>query len=191
MDPAVARDVSQEGVDRLAQLRDVTVHEEVLEERVLRLGEQVGEGSGIGRVAGLDALRLRESPLAEEDLLQLLRRSQVDLLADHLDAYADLASAQVRATRRALATRALLVALAGLSALLALLLAGMALLLWAALSPELLARPWMLLLIPALPALLALGAAWALRSSAPLAGFGPLREQFSRDAQMLHDASRP
>ena len=38
---------------------------------------------------------------------------------------------------------------------------------------------------------LALGAAWALRSSAPLAGFGPLREQFSRDAQMLHDASRP
>ena len=49
----------------------------------------------------------------------------------------------------------------------------------------------MLLLIPALPALLALGAAWALRSSAPLAGFGPLREQFSRDAQMLHDASRP
>ena len=120
-------------------------------------------------------------------LLKLLAR-RPDLLADHLDAYADLASAQVRATRRALATRALLVALAGL---LALLLAGMALLLWAALSPELLARPWMLLLIPALPALLALGAAWALRSSAPLAGFGPLREQFSRDAQMLHDASRP
>ena len=79
----------------------------------------------------------------------------------------------------------------GAVTLLALLLAGMALLLWAALSPELLARPWMLLLIPALPALLALGAAWALRSSAPLAGFGPLREQFSRDAQMLHDASRP
>lgn len=101
-------------------------------------------------------------------LLKLLAR-RPDLLADHLDAYADLASAQVRATRRALATRALL----------------------AALSPELLARPWMLLLIPALPALLALGAAWALRSSAPLAGFGPLREQFSRDAQMLHDASRP
>ena len=123
-------------------------------------------------------------------LLKLLAR-RPDLLADHLDAYADLASAQVRATRRALATRALLVALAGLGALLALLLAGMALLLWAALSPELLARPWTLLLIPALPALLALGAAWALRSSAPLAGFGPLREQFSRDAQMLHDASRP
>ncbi|NRT57821.1 hypothetical protein [Sphaerotilus uruguayifluvii] len=123
-------------------------------------------------------------------LLKLLAR-RPDLLADHLDAYADLASAQVRATRRALATRALLAALAGLGALLALLLAGMALLLWAALSPELLARPWTLLLIPALPALLALGAAWALRSSAPLAGFGPLREQFSRDAQMLHDASRP
>ena len=123
-------------------------------------------------------------------LLKLLAR-RPDLLADHLDAYADLASAQVRATRRALATHALLVALAGLGALLALLLAGLALLLWAALSPELLARPWMLLLIPALPALLALGAAWALRSSAPLAGFGPLREQFSRDAQMLHDASRP
>ena len=85
-------------------------------------------------------------------LLKLLAR-RPDLLADHLDAYADLASAQVRATRRALATRALLVALAGLGALLALLLAGMALLLWAALSPELLARPWMLLLIPALPAL--------------------------------------
>ena len=68
-------------------------------------------------------------------LLKLLAR-RPDLLADHLDAYADLASAQVRATRRALATRALLVALAGLGALLALLLAGMALLLWAALSPE-------------------------------------------------------
>ncbi len=123
-------------------------------------------------------------------LLKLLAR-RPDLLADHLDAYADLACAQVRATRRTLVTRALLAALAVLGALLALLLAGMALLLWAALPPDLLARPWMLLLIPAVPALLALGAAWALCASAPLAGFGPLREQFSRDAQMLHDASRP
>lgn len=84
MDPAVARDVSQEGVDRLAQLRDVTVHEEVLEERVLRLGKQVGEGSGIGRVAGLDLLGARHVQLIEQDLLELLRRSQVHLTTDDL-----------------------------------------------------------------------------------------------------------
>ncbi|MFM2345522.1 MAG: hypothetical protein RL654_275 [Pseudomonadota bacterium] len=122
-------------------------------------------------------------------LLTLLAR-RPDLLADHLDAYADLASAQVRVIRQALWRRAMLSAVVALSALLALLLAGMALLLWAALSPEVLARPGMLALIPALPALLALAAAWALRSSEPLAGLGVLREQFARDTQMLQDALR-
>jgi len=123
-------------------------------------------------------------------LLKLLAR-RPDLLADHLDAYADLASAQVRSTRRELVSRAVLAAVSGVSALLAVLLAGVALLLAAALPADLLARPWALMLIPLLPALVAVAAALKLRASAPLSALGLLREQFSRDAAMLHDASRP
>jgi hypothetical protein len=123
-------------------------------------------------------------------LFKLLAR-RPDLLADHLDAYADLAAAQVLATRRELTSRAVLAAVCGLSLLLAVLLAGVALLLAAALPSELLSRPWALVLIPLLPAAIAAVVALKLRASAPLSGLGPLREQFSRDADMLHEASRP
>ncbi len=45
-------------------------------------GEQVGERVGVGRVAGLDLLRLRQPELGEEHLLELLGRAEVELVPD-------------------------------------------------------------------------------------------------------------
>ena len=49
---------------------------------MLGLDEEFGQRLGIGRVPGLRALRLRHVKLIEEHGLQLLRRTQVDLVAD-------------------------------------------------------------------------------------------------------------
>ena len=57
------------------------VHD-VLEHRVPGAGEQVGERVGVGRVAGLDLLRLRQPELGEQHLLELLGRAEVELVAD-------------------------------------------------------------------------------------------------------------
>ena len=67
-----------QSVDGLAQLRAVAPGEQLLEQRVLGLGEQLLEGLGVGGVAGLDLLRLGQVALAEEDLLQLLGRAEVE-----------------------------------------------------------------------------------------------------------------
>ena len=61
---------------------DVAVAQQVLEERVLGLGVQVLQRVGVGGVAGLDLLRLRQPELVEQHLLQLLRRAEVHLVAD-------------------------------------------------------------------------------------------------------------
>ncbi len=51
---------------------------------MLGLHVQVGERVGVGRVAGLVALGLRQLVLVEQDLLQLLGRAQVELAPDQL-----------------------------------------------------------------------------------------------------------
>ena len=61
--------------------RGVAVAQQRLEERVLGLGEQVGERVGIGGVAGLGALGLGHAELVEEHLLQLLGLPRLTSLA--------------------------------------------------------------------------------------------------------------
>src|SRR5665647_3142142 len=52
-----------------------------LEERMLRPGVEIGQGIGIGRVAGLGLLGLGHAQGVEQHHLQLLGRAEVDLLA--------------------------------------------------------------------------------------------------------------
>ena len=82
MDAAVVGDRFEQPDDGLLELRRVPVGQQMLQERMLGLDEELGQGVGIGRVAGLRPLRLRHVEFVEEHGLQLFRRSEVDLMSD-------------------------------------------------------------------------------------------------------------
>ncbi len=81
MDPAVVGDGLDEPLDGDPEPAGVPVPQQRLEEGVLGLDVEVGEGVGVGRVAGLRPLGLRHPQLVEEDLLQLLGAAEVDVVA--------------------------------------------------------------------------------------------------------------
>ena len=81
VDAAVVGHRLLQSLDRDAKARRVTVTQQRLEEGVLGLGEEVGQRVGVGGPAGLRLLRLRHAEGAEEHLLELLGRAEVDLLA--------------------------------------------------------------------------------------------------------------
>ena len=87
-------------VDGLAQLRAVAPGQQLLEQRVRGLREQLLQRLGVGGVAGLDLLGLGQVALAEQDLLQLLRRAEVERPADELRAPPPRRGACRRRTRR-------------------------------------------------------------------------------------------
>ncbi len=83
VDPAVGAHRVEQPVDGHLQPRGVAVRQQMLKERVSGLVEQPLQRVGVGGVAGLGALGLRHIQLVEQHDLQLLRRAEVDLLADH------------------------------------------------------------------------------------------------------------
>ncbi len=84
MQPAVGTHQARQriGVGRL-QLRELAVLEDHGHHRVLRL--QLLEDGGIGRSGGLRALRRWQAQLVEQDLLQLARRTDVELVPDRFE----------------------------------------------------------------------------------------------------------
>lgn len=116
--------------------------------------------------------------------LHPLLRLAVDepqLLAEHVAAYGALlveegavavARSQRRFARQALAGAALTVAL---------MLAGVGLLLWATLPAADMRQPWLLWLLPALPAVLGLVLLWDARDAAGTVAFAGLRRQAAAD----------
>ena len=73
VNPMVGIGERHEALHRLAKLRAVAPEQQLLKQGVACLREQGLKRIRIGRVARLDLLRLRQSSLSEEDLLQLLR----------------------------------------------------------------------------------------------------------------------
>lgn len=121
-------------------------------------------------------------------VLQLVLR-QPQLVADHVRAYGVLATAQVELAARAWQRRALLQALAWAAALMALLLAGMAVLLWAALPAGSLHAPWAMWLTPLLPLALALVCLHLARRGDAALNFAPLVQQWQGDRMLLQRAA--
>lgn len=112
-----------------------------------------------------------------------------ELLAEHAGAYVELAAAEADVLARGLGRRALLLAAAGGCALLFLMLAGVAALLAAALPPAAMPAPWLLLVVPALPLLVALACTAALQRQATTQAFPHLREQLAADLRLVREAS--
>lgn len=115
--------------------------------------------------------------------------SQPQMLAEHAEGYADLIAQEMQAARARWKRSLMLGAVGGLSALVAVLMLGVALMLWAVTPDASLRAPWLLWVVPAVPALVAIGCFSALSAQAKGQGFATLREQLAADAAMLREVS--
>lgn len=117
-------------------------------------------------------------------LIQLLA-TRPDLLADHADAYIDLATAEAAAVARSLQRRLWWAGLAVAVATTGLLWAGMAVLLLAALPADRMPMPWLLAAVPGLAWGLAGLFGWLATQAPPAPHFSLLRQQVRADADLL------
>ncbi len=110
------------------------------------------------------------------------------LLAEHVSAYTDLLAEELTSIAALLKRRLMLQFVALAAAAVGVVLAGVALMLWAALPEGSLRQPWLLLLVPALPLAVAVWASatgGALPSGDLLVTF---RRQLAADTAMLRQA---
>jgi len=115
-----------------------------------------------------------------QPVLRLLT-TQPQLLVDHAQAYAELMALETARVARQWRRRALLLAAAVFCLLVAAVLTGVALMMWA-LAPGLSSQGlWTLVLVPLLPLLAALVCAWAARSAQSSAAFANVRAQLHAD----------
>ena len=123
-------------------------------------------------------------------LLHLIA-TKPQLLADHAQAYAELAAVEVGEFSAAWRRRAVFFAVAAFFLGLALVLAGVAVLLWSVLPVAQMQAPWALVAVPL--ALAAIGAVCLLagRSNSQTSAFVTLREQMKADLLMLREVAAP
>ena len=119
-----------------------------------------------------------------------LAANEPHLLADHVEAYSGLVVGELRAATTLWKRQLGLRLVAGACFALAALFAGNALMLGAVVPAATISAPWLLIAVPAVPALVGLLAAVAAASSPPAETFAMLRRQFAADAAMLREAGR-
>ncbi len=120
-----------------------------------------------------------------------LAASQPQLLAEHAAGYAGLLAEEVASSGAHIKRRITLQIIGLLSLMVAGILGGVAVLLWASLPPASLQQPWLLWFTPLVPAVLgALAILTAKNREAPPA-FATLREQFAQDASLLRRTTAP
>jgi uncharacterized membrane protein YqjE len=115
--------------------------------------------------------------------------SRPQMIADHVEAYSALIAEEVGAATSGWKRRLVLGAVGLCCAGVALVLGGVALMLWACLPIDDMRAPWALLAVPGVPALGAIGCYIGLRTAATGNGFKAIREQLSADAAMLREVS--
>ena len=123
-------------------------------------------------------------------LLQLLA-VQPHLLAEHAEAYAALVAVEVPRISAAWKRTALLAALAMCGLTVAMLLAGVAGMLWAVLPWAPMRAPWALIAVPALPLVAALACGIAARARGGSEAFSQLQQQVRADVALLREAVQP
>lgn len=109
------------------------------------------------------------------------------LLADHVEAYAELVAAEVRGTTSVLKWQAILYSVALVCTGVAVVLAGVALMLWAVIPPADIHAPWALLAGPLIPLAAAVACLLVARTQVRKSSLESLREQFSADVSMLRE----
>lgn len=122
-----------------------------------------------------------------QPVLRLLT-TQPQLLADHAQAYAELVTLESARLAAQWQRRALLAALAVGAVLVAAVLVGVAVLLWAVLPVQSAAVAWIFIAVPLLPLVAAWVCWWAARSRADVAAFAGVRQQLCADWLLLRQA---
>lgn len=112
------------------------------------------------------------------------------LLFDHLGGYVDLVGVQAAEAVKGLRTRAVLAVCMVVALLVAVMLSGVALLMLAVMPLERMVYPWLLLIVPGVPWLIAAGCGLGLRAQTAVRHFDPVREQFAADAALLKEAGQ-
>ena len=114
--------------------------------------------------------------------------SRPSLLAQHAGAYAELVNAELQAFIASGKRRALMMAIALFSVGVAVVLAGVALMLWGTLPAAGMQAPWVLLAAPVLPALTGLLCFLSARNADQTSAFDNLRAQVQADMALLTEA---
>lgn len=122
-------------------------------------------------------------------LLRLIA-TQPQLLLDHVEAYVDLLTEEIGTVSNAWKLRIVLYAIALCSGVLALVLTGVALMLWAVVPFSEMQAPWALVAVPLLPIVGAIGCITFARKQTSK-GFINLRKQIQADMGMLREMSAP
>ena len=112
------------------------------------------------------------------------------LLADHLEAYAALVDEEVSAAVSFWRGRALMNVIALLLLMVAVMLGGMAVMLWMVVPTSSIRPAWGLVVVPVTPLLVAL-VCLLLRQRAPSSMFAEVKQQLAVDFRMLRGASSP
>lgn len=120
-----------------------------------------------------------------------LAASQPQLLAEHAAGYAALLAEEMTSSGVQLKRRVTLQIVGLLGLMVAAILGGVAVLLWAALPATPLQQPWLLWFTPLVPAVLGVVALVAAKSDSAAPAFATLREQFAQDAALLHRTTAP
>jgi CHASE2 domain-containing sensor protein len=115
--------------------------------------------------------------------------SRPQLLADHAEAYAELVASEAPRVSAAWKRSALLNALALCSLVVGLVLAGVALMLWAVFPDPPMRAAWALLAVPLLPLAAAVACAVAAQMGGARDAFENLRQQVKADIAMLREAA--
>jgi uncharacterized membrane protein YqjE len=123
-------------------------------------------------------------------LLELLL-ARPQLLADHAQAYGELFTEEMGQASAALQRWTMWQAITLCSLLSAGILAGVAVMLWAVLPAGAIQAPWVLLVTPMVPLVLALGCWGFARKSSPPLFFEQMRAQIRADRAMLRAVKAP
>lgn len=111
------------------------------------------------------------------------------VITDHVEAYASLATLELSGAVKHLGLRALKTAIALSCAVVAAVLAGVAVMLWAATPVDHLHAPWALWLAPGVPTIVAVWCWWSAQASNDAPAFSALRDQVRADIDMLREVS--
>lgn len=111
------------------------------------------------------------------------------LLAEHAEAYAELVSAEAPRISAAFRRSACLLVLAVVCLGAGVILAGVAMMLWATVPEAQVRLPWTLVAVPALPLLAGLLCVLAARRGRERAAFDNLRQQVRADIELLREAA--
>jgi uncharacterized membrane protein YqjE len=121
-------------------------------------------------------------------LLRLIT-SEPQLLGDHVEAYADLVGEEAKKTATAWGLRLALFAASLALLVVALVLTGVAIMLWAAVPTGDLHAPWVLVAVPVITFALAAGCILYARKSPVENAFDNVKKQLSADMAMLREVS--